>query len=130
MCCGRLRCTLHQSSPATPHIPSSGIKLASPCSPINCPRLKAPYFPPDPASAIVSIDSWFSAISPDQNAGQLECTIGQPSCMDNCELVEITISARNTLHKPRPTITRLHDGVTRPHVTANPTLNSGMQAPA
>ena len=93
-----------QRTPAIPQIASKGSKLANPCSPISWPRLNAPN--PLPASAGVSIDSRFSAIWPDQNAGHDECTIGQLSCIANCDVVETTISVTNTLTTAKPSRTR------------------------
>src|SRR4029077_18022856 len=87
---------LHQPNAPTPQIANNGIKLASPRNPTNCPRLNAPC--PPPASAMVNIESRVTATCPDQNVGHTECISGQLSCIDNCEVVEITISPTATLH--------------------------------
>src|SRR5438067_13108417 len=117
-----------QSTPATPQIVNSGIKLANPRKPINWPKLKAPYLPA--ASALVSIDSRLTATCPDQNKGQDECTMGQLSCIANWDVVETTIRATNTLITASPSSTRRHAAVAYCQHTASPTQARGIAAPA
>ena len=50
--------------------------------------------------------------------------------MDNCEVVDTTISATNTLYKASPISTRRHAGVARRQATGRPRHNNGMLAPA
>src|ERR1700722_3373774 len=119
----------HHRSAATAHIANSGIRPARPCNPRSSPRLNAPHSGFDPASATVKIESRLNAPCPDQNAGHTDCTNGQRSCMDNCEVVETTISATSTLHRAKTLITRRHTGVARRQLTGRPTHSSGMLAP-
>ena len=115
-------------NPQTPQIPNSGIKLHIPRNPTYCPRLNAPN--PPRASAVVNIESRFVAICPDQNAGHDECTIGELSCIGNCELVETTISTMKTLQTAATTITRRHSRDAPSQLTANPRNSIGIAAPA
>src|ERR1700739_4366448 len=118
----------HPTKAVIPHIPSNGIKLASPCSPISCPRLDAPYRPA--ASAAVSIESRLTAICPDQNSGHVECTIGQLSCIASWEVGETTIMLRQMLITAIATIARRPPIDARSQQTAEPRHSIGIPAPA
>src|SRR3954464_13000526 len=110
------------------HMTRSGIRVARPCRPMSCPRLKAPYFPA--ASLARSIESRLAARFPAQNDGQDECTIGQESCMASCDEVETTMMVRNTLQQASVIRRRRHGRVARVKATASPRHNNGMHAPA
>src|SRR6476659_6943164 len=123
-------CRLHRAPiPATtPHIATNGIKLAIPRNPNNCPKLNAPR--PPTASVAVSIDSRFIAISPCQNAGHDECTIGQLSCIASWDEVETTMIVTTTLQPASAINTQRHPTEARVHAAPSPKHNNGMHAPA